>query len=122
MILLTFTLSACADTAAPTPEAADSKVPSEDVLKEEIEQAGAPEVDLSQAEAIGMIEHFHGQQEVEAYRQRLLGEKAAEVSATLKAQEAAAREAAANAEVAAKADAATIEAKIDAAEAAQDGK
>lgn len=119
MIVILLAATACqADTGA-APAVSDSKVPSEEVLKKEIEQAGDPAVEASQQIAINMIEHFHGREAVEAYRQELLTKKAAEVAATLKEQEKAEKAAKAAALVKADAEVKAMEAKIEKAEEAK---
>lgn len=116
MLMLVIIATACQ--ADPTPVAAgpgefDSKVPSTEELKEEIEQAGDPEVEATQADAIDLIEHFHGAAEVEAYRQELLQQKAEQLSVELKAQETAEKTAKAQAVAKAKVEADELEAKVD---------
>lgn len=115
MLTVLMFLAACqADTAAPDDFSdPDSLVPTVDELKEEIEQAGDPQVDATQDEAIYVIEAIHGKDAVEEIRQRLLEEKAAELHRELRAQEEAEQRAKAEAVAKAEAEAAKLKAKVD---------
>ena len=87
---------------------------------EAIEEASDPEVQAIQLDAIDLITHLHGKEDVEAYRQQLIAEKAAEVAAQLEKQKAAEEKAKAKAIAEAEKEVKSLEAKIEQHEAAQD--
>ena len=122
-MLITIAMSAaCMADTEPQPAIAAVEQPATTEIQagiRDIEAAGSPDIAAAQQEMIRMIAHFHGVSEVEAFREQLLQEKAAEVAAALKVQ--AEREAAAQAIAAAEAqiDSLALEAQIERAEAAK---
>jgi hypothetical protein len=91
MFLFSLFAAACADSGMPV---SAEEVPSEpstaqdsptaEEIKEEIERKTDPEID-----AVELIEHLHGQEEVEKYRQQILEQKSVEAAAEIAAQQAA---------------------------------
>ena len=111
MFVIAMVSAACAEDTASAEDFAE--------IKQELVDAADPDIKESQLNAIELIEHLHGKEEVEAYRQKLLDAKAVEIAQVLVEQEAAEKAAKAKAIEAADAKSAVLADKIEKAEAAQ---
>jgi len=113
MFIITLACYADTDPSAQSEEPEDSLVPSVEQLEAQIEEARDPDVQSTQEEAIKLIEHFHGQEEVERFKQELLESKARELEQQLKQQEVAEKAAKAKAMAQAKLEAEKLKAVVE---------